>query len=224
MTPHQPIFHHLLLQQMCLLPQKAIFWAEKKTLLVADLHLGKAGHFRKAGIPVPAQVHAGDLATLGQLVRDLAPERLLILGDLFHSDWNTDWYGWTDWLAQFPHLAVHLVLGNHDRLPGRFWAEARVQVHPDTLAEGPFVFSHIPLAEPPPGLYNLSGHLHPGVRLQGRGGQSLSLPCFYFGQKSGLLPAFGRFTGLGLVRPHPGDDVYVITKTGVVRAGGAKAA
>ena len=31
----------------------AIFWKEKDTLLLADIHLGKVGHFRKSGIPVP---------------------------------------------------------------------------------------------------------------------------------------------------------------------------
>ena len=31
----------------------AVFWKEKNTLLLADIHLGKVGHFRKSGIPVP---------------------------------------------------------------------------------------------------------------------------------------------------------------------------
>lgn len=215
-TMHQPVSYRLLLQQMCLLPRKAIFWVEKKTLLVADLHLGKASHFRKAGIPVPAQVHGDDLAGLASLVRTHGPERLLILGDLFHSDWNTDWYGFAEWLAQFPGLSVHLVKGNHDRLPDRLLAEAGIHLHPETLIDPPFIFSHIPLATPITDLYNLSGHLHPAVRLLGRGGRSLSLPCFYFGKTSGLLPAFGQFTGTALIRPRAGDVVFVASGAHVV--------
>ena len=34
-------------------PSGAIFWLEKKTLFLADVHLGKVAHFRKNGIAVP---------------------------------------------------------------------------------------------------------------------------------------------------------------------------
>ena len=34
-------------------PTGAIFWEEKKTLFLADIHLGKVAHFRKNGIAVP---------------------------------------------------------------------------------------------------------------------------------------------------------------------------
>ena len=40
-------------EKLDLLPQKAIYYPQHKTLLAADLHLGKAGHFRNAGIAVP---------------------------------------------------------------------------------------------------------------------------------------------------------------------------
>jgi len=51
----------------------------------ADLHLGKAATFRRAGIPVPEGTSARDLARLATLVRDTGADRLLILGDLFHA-------------------------------------------------------------------------------------------------------------------------------------------
>ncbi len=36
-----------------LLPQKALFLPEESILVLGDLHLGKAMHFRKAGIIIP---------------------------------------------------------------------------------------------------------------------------------------------------------------------------
>ena len=39
-------------QDLVLLPQKAIYWKQEKTLIAADVHMGKVGHFRKAGIAV----------------------------------------------------------------------------------------------------------------------------------------------------------------------------
>lgn len=36
-----------------LLPQRALWWASEKTLLVADVHLGKGATFRALGQPLP---------------------------------------------------------------------------------------------------------------------------------------------------------------------------
>ena len=47
-------------EQFDLYPQKAIFWRTQHTLLLSDLHLGKINHFRKAGIPVPANTLRAD--------------------------------------------------------------------------------------------------------------------------------------------------------------------
>jgi metallophosphoesterase superfamily enzyme len=62
----------------------------------------------------------------------------------------------------------------------------------------------------PEHLYNLAGHIHPGVNLVGRGRQSLTLPCFYFGSRQGFLPAFGMFTGLARIAPKKDDKVFVV--------------
>ena len=40
------------------------------------------------------------------------------------------------------------------------------------------------------------------------------LPCF--GAALGVLPAFGAFTGLQVVRPAPGEQVYAIADDRVV--------
>ena len=67
--------------------------------------------------------------------------------------------------------------------------------------------------------YNLAGHIHPCVRLRGAGRQRLRLPCFYFGDRQGILPAFGTFTGLGDVEVQNGDRVFVIADDRVVEVG-----
>jgi len=44
----------LLGQNLILLPNRALMWREKRLLVVADPHFGKAQVFRDQGIPVPA--------------------------------------------------------------------------------------------------------------------------------------------------------------------------
>src|SRR6476661_1199071 len=87
-------------QNFLLLPQKAMFWKEENMLIVADVHLGKVGHFRKAGIAIPRSMEQEDLAQLTDIAEVLKPESILFLGDLFHSDMNNDW----DWMVLWRDL------------------------------------------------------------------------------------------------------------------------
>jgi metallophosphoesterase superfamily enzyme len=90
-----------------------------------------------------------------------------------------------------------------------------VKVHQE-LRMGPFLFTHHPVEEADPTHYNLAGHIHPGVNLRGGGRQSVTLPCFYFGEKRGLLPAFGMFTGIARIIPEKGDQIFVVADEKVI--------
>ncbi|MDZ7683106.1 MAG: metallophosphoesterase [Fodinibius sp.] len=84
-------------QRLWLLPEKAIYWQKRKIMLVADLHIGKSGHFRKHGIAVPDQVAQSNLDKLDTILDKRSPEHLVILGDLFHSDINSEWQRFIEW-------------------------------------------------------------------------------------------------------------------------------
>ena len=209
MTTHEnqgAIIHQLEGETLHLLPEKAVYWEEQNMLIVADLHLGKAGHFRKAGIPVPAAVHWHDLKVLTALLSNYQPQKVLLLGDLFHSALNNEWWDFENLLESFPKLQFILVKGNHDILPEAAYRLSNLEIHAEDMTLGPFVFSHIPPEEEmlQQGYY-ISGHLHPGVRIIGE-----KLPCFYFSQKGAVLPAFGRFTGFINMKIKKKDRVFAI--------------
>ena len=212
-------------QTLTLLPERAIFWQEKKYLLLSDSHLGKAGHFRKHGAPIPRAIHDKDLAVLTDLVARWAPETLVILGDLFHSALNNEWLDFEDWLGQHPQLPVVLVKGNHDVLPDAVYQHSNLTVHQEAWQVEPFLLTHQPIAEPvlhrgglhfprtddkPKSPYNLAGHVHPGVRVNIGMGQRVKLPCFFFARHIGLLPAFGQFTGCATMQPNAADQVFAV--------------
>ncbi|MBZ0171464.1 MAG: DEAD/DEAH box helicase, partial [Phycisphaerales bacterium] len=69
-------------EQLDLLPERAVWWPARRTLLVADLHLGKPASFRSAGAPVPEQVTGADLARLSSLIKTQHAQRVIVLGDL----------------------------------------------------------------------------------------------------------------------------------------------
>jgi DNA ligase-associated metallophosphoesterase len=197
-------------QQLVLLPQRAIYWHNEGMLFLSDLHFGKATHFRKFGIPVPVAVFEKDLDTLSYLMDSLQPRQICFLGDLFHSDMNSEFDTFCHWRNSYSAVDMELVRGNHDILPAIYYKNACVKVYPAFVEKGPFLFSHDPVSRQEHHNYMFSGHLHPGVRLRGNGKQSLDFPCFYFGECQALLPAFGTFTGFSLVRPAKNDLVYII--------------
>jgi uncharacterized protein len=201
-------------QHLVLLPQRALYWHEEKALVVADVHLGKVGHFRKAGIAIPRLMEQEDLAVLSDILSTYRPEKLIFLGDLFHSDMNNDWEWLLLWRDLFPDVEMILVRGNHDILHDKYYHSARFIVT-EKLEIGPFLLVH----EPPAAVglkYTLSGHIHAGVRLYGKGRQSVTLPCFFFGKHLGILPAFGRFTGNVALRHSENDRVFGILKHKII--------
>lgn len=196
-------------QSLHLLPQRAIYWAETKTIIIADVHVGKIDHFRKAGIAVPQIAGETDYKVLDSILETFPVGRVLILGDLFHSTFNESVIAFSSWRKKYSQIEFTLIKGNHDILNDSFYNNASLKIVEHTLIEHPFIFSHIPLEENST-YYNLSGHIHPAVRLIGKAKQSLVLPCFYFGQKNGILPAFSTFTGKSPLIPATADTVFVI--------------
>lgn len=202
-----------------LLPQKAMYWQEKNILLIADLHIGKSGHFRKHGIPVPGKVNTSNIELMDELVHETEPEHVIILGDLFHSRANKEWDAFQSWRKNLPDLEVSLVIGNHDILPGSVYHSSHINLF-KRLTIDSFLLIHdlneLPEQPEVTEKYVLSGHIHPAVQLKGKGRQSMKLPCFFFGKKQGILPAFGQFTGTHVIEPERGDRIYTIAESQII--------
>jgi len=198
--------HQLQGETIYLLPEKAVYWEAKQILIVTDLHLGKAGHFRKAGIPIPAAVHWHDLQVLTDLLEKYQAEKVLLLGDLFHSVLNNEWWDFEKLLEAFAKVQFILVKGNHDILPEAAYRLPNLEIHEEVLKISPFVFCHIPPEKSwhEEGYY-ISGHIHPGIQVIGK-----RLPCFYFSPEGAILPAFGRFTGSVNMKIRKKDRVFAV--------------
>ncbi len=197
--------------------ERVIYWPKRNALLIADLHLGKIGHFRKHGVALPEQANDKNLQRLHSLMVELDPKEIYFLGDLFHSDINKEWEAFLQLLYSHTSREFHLIIGNHDIIPESWYNSEGMFTH-NKLVIDSFLFTHEPLEKIPNELYNLCGHIHPAVRLHGKGRQAMRLPCFYFGKQQGILPAFGEFTGGYTVKPKKGDQVFVLVDGTVLAA------
>jgi len=208
---------HFQEQHWHLSPQRAIFWEEEQALILSDLHLGKAAHFRKAGIAVPAGIVQEDLFRLQQLITHYLPGRIIIVGDMFHSRENNEVQYFRLWRQQFPQIIFDLVKGNHDIMAEEVYEQLEIRVHPSLTLRN-IHFIHEPCEDNNGFDYTFSGHLHPAFVMHGAGRQRLRLSCFYFGRHCGILPAFGHFTGSATLDPDEHDPVFVIAGKSIIRA------
>ncbi len=205
-----------------LVPERAVWWAGERTLLVADIHVGKAAAFRSFGVPVPRGTTRDNLARLDALVERHRARAIVFLGDFLHAKASHAPHTLADlaeWRARRNDLDLVLVRGNHDARAGEPPASLAIRVVDEPYELGPFALAHHP--QPFEGRYTLAGHLHPSFRLAGRGGDAVRLPCFWFGDAVAVLPAFGSFTGTCSIRPAADDRLFVVTPERVFPVGAA---
>lgn len=205
-------------QTLCLSASRSIYWEQRRALIVSDLHFGKTGHFRKAGIAVPQSVFREDIQRLISLLQYFKPELLIVVGDMFHSHANLELSLFSKWRKDFSLLPIHLVKGNHDILKRSWYEEVDIEVHDTTFTLENFCFQHNPAECAAEGEhYVFSGHIHPGVTINGIGKQSLTFPCFYFAENFCILPAFSRFTGTVSLRRQTDDTAFAIVNNSVIQ-------
>ncbi|HEV8515647.1 MAG TPA: ligase-associated DNA damage response endonuclease PdeM [Cyclobacteriaceae bacterium] len=205
-------------ERVHLLPEKALWLPNIKSLVIADVHWGKIDHFRKAGIPVPVKGNDKNAEVLISIINQFKPERVIFLGDLFHSVYNDGWETFGQIRKAFVHCSFELVIGNHDIMSNRQYERHNILLHEESLLLNDLLLTHEPLEEIPEGAFNVAGHVHPGAHLRGTGKQSVILPCFYFKNNQCILPAFGAFTGLATVQPKRGDKIFVVANGNVIAA------
>ena len=200
--------------------ERVIHWPARSALLAADVHVGKDTTFRLSGISVPEAVVDADLMRLSSAIRRADVKVLFLLGDFQHA--RLGMTGHTiekiqRWREQHSELQVKLIEGNHERSSGEVPGCWNFESCGDTIQVGPIALRHHPPSTKRGVKPTICGHLHPAVRLFGRGGQSERLPCFYLERNLLVLPAFGRFTGSSTIDSSKASAVYAVTEEAVIK-------
>lgn len=191
----------------------SVFLESYNILIISDLHFGKAMHFRRNGISIPSIIEKENLVNLKRDIHAFPCEKVIFLGDLFHSTPNTVWVLLEEFFLEFPEIEFILVEGNHDKHSKHFAKAIRnfwrfPEYNLDNIS-----FTHEPKEKI--GYNNVCGHLHPSVKLVGKRG-SIQLACFHFTENRFILPAFGQFTGTHPIQVKKGEEIFLLVEGEVV--------
>jgi uncharacterized protein len=173
------------------LAEGALWWADERLLIVADLHLEKGSSFARRGQLLPPYDTRETLARLAELIDRFAPATVIALGDSFHDIDGPGRMATGDRSALARLQAGRTwiwIAGNHDPAAPRVLTGD----YADELAIGRLVFRHEPDNRPAAG--EIAGHLHPAARVWARG-RSVRRRCFVGDGERLIIPAFGAYAG-----------------------------
>lgn len=211
-------------EAITLMPQRAAWWEHRRTLIVADMHLGKSETMRVAGLPVPDVDLDEQFERLESAIDATGAARVVVAGDLIHAP-----AGLTPGLSarvagrlealRRRNVSIVLVRGNHDRrIEGVEDAWGLVEIH-ETLVEGAIRIVHEPRSGRAAEGAFIAGHLHPALAVGGIAGAGVRVPAFVTTEQGMILPAFSRFTVGGRVMREPGQRWYPIADGRVMEFG-----
>jgi DNA ligase-associated metallophosphoesterase len=199
--------------------ERAAFDPALRSIFVADVHLGKDAVFRARGIPVPVGSTHEMLARFDQLIVAHCPTSIVFLGDLLHareSHSEEVLNALRAWRSKHRAMRLVLVQGNHDRHAGALPDDLEIEQVAEPFRFGPWALCHHPQVCDCG--FVLAGHEHPVFRVA-TPVDRVRLPCFRFGPRSGVLPAFGAFTGGFEVNERaPGEAIYVTAQERIFKA------
>jgi DNA ligase-associated metallophosphoesterase len=199
-------------QRLRLLAQGGVYWCDTKTLMVADLHLGKEAAFQQAGLAIPHGSTPRTLQALEAMLRACEARRVVILGDLLHHP-----TGFTlplqaalmAMLRNFTSVEWLLVRGNHDRRIDSLLNQLAFSILEPPTSEPPLVWLHDPAQADPKQVDQLflAGHLHPNIAVELAPHDRQRFRCFWWKGNVLILPALGVFTGARSIRRQTSDRV-----------------
>jgi DNA ligase-associated metallophosphoesterase len=197
-------------QHFTLLPEKAVYWKEHKILLIADVHAGKASHFRTNGIPLSTDPLLNDLNIVLKVIKRLNPAKLIFLGDLYHTHFNIENELIDSWLGDLD-IDVELILGNHDR---HSFLRSKLRCKEAYTLDG-ILLCHEPAQSD---IVHICGHLHPAYSLSGKARQHIKMPAYYLSTTQLILPAFGSVNGGKMYKDIvKKSDVILVSDDGLIR-------
>ncbi len=191
---------------------------EQRILVIADLHMGIESDLRLHGVHLQSRGKER-IDRLSELVQEISPDILLMLGDVKHRVPGTSWQEFRELPSLFSNLRKHTSIrvtpGNHDPGIEEFLKPGELLPKEGSILDGVGVMHGHTRPDPSlEGSLILVGHHHPVASLTDEVGIALRSPCYVLAElrnevfespQSGdsktrilMVPAFNEFSGYGI--------------------------
>jgi putative SbcD/Mre11-related phosphoesterase len=174
---------------------------QKKTIVLADLHLGYEAALHEDGVTVPKVQKDEMLQRLDTIFKEYPCERVVIAGDFKHQFSKNLWQEWEEVMEvlEFIHdtAEVSVIRGNHDNYLATILSKRGMELVDSHETGGCLITHGHKDFELRPDVLTIIAHEHPSVRIRDEIGASVKTPCYVHHEEKRLLvlPAFSPLAG-----------------------------
>ena len=178
-------------QNFSIFPSGELYWKDKKTLIISDLHFEKGSSYSESNQFIPPFDTIETLIQLTKFINAHTVENIIFLGDLIHDKLAFHRMAKKSkelFFEILENINCTLTIGNHDDL--LFIRDIGLSLSKNIVIDG-ICFSHHPSIDQQ---FSVFGHYHPKVRLK-INSRGIWAPCFILNEERLLMPSYGYYTG-----------------------------
>ena len=207
-------------QNFSIFPNGELYWQNKKTLIISDLHFEKGSFFSETRQFIPPFDTIETLRQLSKFMDDHPVEMIIFLGDLVHDKFAFQRMALEAkelFFEILKNINCTLTVGNHDDTS--FLKDIGLNLTENIIIDD-ICFSHHPTIDKK---FSVFGHYHPKVRLK-INSRGIWTSCFIANKEKLLMPSYGYFTGGLSIKSlqiqklfEPEYEIYPLTKEKVYK-------
>jgi len=207
-------------QDFSIFPNGELYWQNKKTLIISDLHFEKGSFFSETRQFIPPFDTIETLRQLSKFIDDYPVEMIIFLGDLVHDKFafqRMTGEAKEIFFEILKNINCTLTIGNHDDTS--FLKDIGLNLTENIIIDD-ICFSHHPTIDKK---FSVFGHYHPKVKLK-INSRGIWTSCFIANKEKLLMPSYGYFTGGLSIKSleiqklfEPEYEVYPLTKEKVYK-------
>jgi len=207
-------------QNFSIFPNGELYWQNKKTLIISDLHFEKGSFFSETRQFIPPFDTIETLRQLSKFIDDYPVEMIIFLGDLVHDKFafqRMTGEAKKIFFEILKNINCTLTIGNHDDTS--FLKDIGLNLTENIIIDD-ICFSHHPTIDKK---FSVFGHYHPKVKLK-INSRGIWTSCFIANKEKLLMPSYGYFTGGLSIKSleiqklfEPEYEVYPLTKEKVYK-------
>ena len=167
--------------------ERSLYFAEERTLVVADIHWGYADSHRRIGNLLPLWGDEQIAKRLQRLLSHYRPARMIWLGDSLHTRPRRALRKRFSKPSR-ADIEVIILAGNHDRAWPRIDA-------PDYRLGDCYFHHGDKTRDIETDLTEIIGHIHPAISWSDGAGLRLKVPALVEGKNRVILPSFSEWAG-----------------------------